>query len=221
MSSDWREARSDEDLFDRYRYEGDQAAFGVLQSRYHNPLFGHAYRTLRDREWAEDATQDTWVRVHEKAHVYDRTQRPFKVWIWAIHHNIVHDHWRCAERARLRYGGYLDPQGQVMEARPMDEGVADPQKQAEAPPHRDEGKADRERRVGPQPCPVTEAVADCLRQLRFELRMYWLLRYVEGFKVQEIAEIMGVNAGRASRRLTQGEDSMLGCMKQKGFVPPK
>jgi RNA polymerase sigma-70 factor (ECF subfamily) len=44
--------------------EGDQEAFSRLVSRYHRPVINFAFRYLGNREEAEDAAQDAFVRLY-------------------------------------------------------------------------------------------------------------------------------------------------------------
>ena len=61
---------------------GDRAAFRALYSRYSTPLFSLAVRLLSDESDAEEALQDTFVKIWSHARDFDaRKSRPFT---WAV-----------------------------------------------------------------------------------------------------------------------------------------
>ena len=63
--------------------EGDQPSFGHLVSRFRGQVYGLCYRMLGQREDAEDATQETFVRVVNNLHRWDQ-QRAFEPWLLTI-----------------------------------------------------------------------------------------------------------------------------------------
>jgi RNA polymerase sigma-70 factor (ECF subfamily) len=62
---------------------GDRAAFDEIVSRYTVRLFRFAYRLLGDRSEAEDAVQETFVRVYKAIPAY-RPDGYFSSWIYRI-----------------------------------------------------------------------------------------------------------------------------------------
>lgn len=62
---------------------GDASAFDEIVSRYHQRLFRFAFRLLRDRSEAEDAVQETFVRVYKALPAY-RPDGYFSSWIYRI-----------------------------------------------------------------------------------------------------------------------------------------
>jgi RNA polymerase sigma-70 factor (ECF subfamily) len=74
---------------------GQQPAFVELFARYRGMVYGLCLRMLRHREEAEDATQETFLRVARNLHRWDRSKR-FEPWLLTIAGN------RCRTRlARL------------------------------------------------------------------------------------------------------------------------
>ncbi|MFO0034045.1 MAG: RNA polymerase sigma factor [Planctomycetota bacterium] len=75
--------------------KGQQPAFVELFARYRGMVYGLCLRMLRHREEAEDATQETFLRVARNLHRWDRSKR-FEPWLLTIAGN------RCRTRlARL------------------------------------------------------------------------------------------------------------------------
>ncbi len=62
---------------------GDHAAMVELVDRYRNPVFGLCYRMLGQRQDAEDAAQETMVRMLRSLSGWDPT-RDFEPWLLAI-----------------------------------------------------------------------------------------------------------------------------------------
>jgi RNA polymerase sigma-70 factor, ECF subfamily len=62
---------------------GDQAAMLALVERFRGQVFGLCYRMLGQRQDAEDAAQETFVRVLKNLHRWDPL-RDFQPWLLAI-----------------------------------------------------------------------------------------------------------------------------------------
>ena len=73
---------SDAEIVCRVR-EGDTAAFAVLVARYRDRLGRYALQMLGDREDAEEALQDAFVRAYRSLARYDDGGR-FAPWLFAI-----------------------------------------------------------------------------------------------------------------------------------------
>src|SRR5216110_1247829 len=73
--------------------QGRDAAFRELIRRYERPVFSLIYRMIRDRELAEDLSQDTFIKVLN--HI-DRYRPEFKLssWLFKIANNVAIDHLR-------------------------------------------------------------------------------------------------------------------------------
>ena len=67
----------------RHCLAGDQTAMLALVERFSGPVFGLCYRMLGQRQDAEDAAQETFVRVLKNLHRWDST-RDFLPWLLAI-----------------------------------------------------------------------------------------------------------------------------------------
>jgi RNA polymerase sigma-70 factor (ECF subfamily) len=91
--------RSHDDLHTLVRHSlaGDQAAMLALVERFRGPVFGLCYRMLGQRQDAEDAAQETFVRVLKNLHRWD-SARDFLPWLLAIAGNRC----RTALSARRR-----------------------------------------------------------------------------------------------------------------------
>lgn len=74
---------------------GDEEAFAILVEAYQTPVYNLCYRMLGEPEAAEDAAQETFLKVYQNLPRYD-IERPFATWLLSIaaHH--------CIDRLRRR-----------------------------------------------------------------------------------------------------------------------
>ncbi len=90
--------------------KGNPEAFTQLVETYQKPVFNLCYRMLGDRGEAEDASQETFLRVYKNIKHYDH-QRPFSTWILSIaaHHCIDQLRKRRMVLISMDDQPYLDP----------------------------------------------------------------------------------------------------------------
>lgn len=74
-----------------------QAAYGL----YGGELFGFAFKALDDRQLAEDAVQETFIRAWRSPRGFDPDQGSLRTWLFAIARNCVVDAMR---RRKVREG---------------------------------------------------------------------------------------------------------------------
>src|SRR5262249_62239904 len=79
---------SDEDLL-RRTGQGDSAAFDQLYRRFADAVFRRALRQLRDRNRAEDATQETFAAIWRSASTYKPERGLGAPWLFAVARNAV------------------------------------------------------------------------------------------------------------------------------------
>jgi len=83
---------SDLDLIRDY-LGGDVAAFDTLFKRYHKAIYGLTFRLLRDRQLAEDLTQETFFQILRTIHRINDSFN-FSAWIHRIATNLCYDELR-------------------------------------------------------------------------------------------------------------------------------
>ncbi len=73
------------------------AAVETLVRRYQAPLFGYLYHLLGEREWAEEVTQDTFLRAFQaRGRLPEIANR--RAWLYRIATNLAHDAWKRRHR---------------------------------------------------------------------------------------------------------------------------
>ncbi len=85
--------------------DGQQSAFRELIQKFQGPVFGLCYRMLGQREEAEDAMQETFLRVVRNLHRWD-PNRAFEPWLLTIAGNRCRT--RLAKRKRRPKSHVLD-----------------------------------------------------------------------------------------------------------------
>jgi RNA polymerase sigma-70 factor (ECF subfamily) len=87
---------SDEALMARVQ-QGETQLLEMLIKRYERALFAYAQRIVQQRSAAEDAFQETFLRVFRKAQSY-RPGSPFRPWLYTICLNTCRDSLRKRSR---------------------------------------------------------------------------------------------------------------------------
>jgi RNA polymerase sigma-70 factor, ECF subfamily len=158
---------------------GDQVALAVLVSRHHAPLLSYLYRLVGgDRQLAEDLVQETLLHVL-KQHTY-QTDRPFKPWLYAVATNLARDYFKSAAVRKSRREG--DEEEALLR---LEDSAPSPEERALAAEQGSE-------------------VRVALTQLGEEYRVVLVLRFYQGFSLQEIAETLHIPLGTAKSRLSVG-----------------
>jgi RNA polymerase sigma-70 factor (ECF subfamily) len=79
---------------------GEERAFTELVERYQTRLLNFIYRTIGDRERAEDLVQEVFIRVYRHLHRFDRTKK-FSTWVYTIASNLAKNELRNRSRNPL------------------------------------------------------------------------------------------------------------------------
>src|SRR3990170_2961779 len=91
--------------------DGKEAAYRELVRRYERPVFSLIYRIVRNRELAEDLSQDTFVKVLNALSSY-RSEYKFSSWVFKIANNVAIDQLRRRELDTLSLEGSPDARTQ-------------------------------------------------------------------------------------------------------------
>ncbi len=176
---------SDESLMGEVA-RGDLDAFRLLMERWEGAAKRYAFRVFGDYQAAEDAAQETFVRIFRAAERYEPTAR-FSTYFYTVLGNLCRDRLRAARRRAAR--------GDVVEdAFVLDELAPAPE--ANEPEARAEAREDRRL--------VRAAVAELPEKLMRAVS----LREFEGLSYQEIADVMGANLGEVKTWIHRGRKKL-------------
>src|SRR5258707_15609786 len=79
---------------------GEERAFRELVERYQSRLLNFIYRTIGDKERAEDLVQEAFIRVYRHIHRFDTTKK-FSTWIYTIASTLAKNELRNRSRNPL------------------------------------------------------------------------------------------------------------------------
>ena len=84
--------KTDEQLMLRYA-KGETQAFDLIYARHRAALYRYFKRQVNDVATVNDLYQGTWEKIIKARNKY-RSSAPFTVWMYAIAHNHLIDHYR-------------------------------------------------------------------------------------------------------------------------------
>jgi RNA polymerase sigma-70 factor (ECF subfamily) len=161
---------------------GSEDAFSWLITRYHQPIYSLLARTVRDPSDAADLTQDVFVKV---------------TWIYriALHEGLNQRRWWRRHKQ----------QEVTIETETLDCENGEPTRLKEMLVDPGESPYDMATHTE-----ARERVEAALEQVPDPYRMTLILRDIEGFVYEEVAEMLGVNLGTVKSRLVRGR----ACLRQ-------
>lgn len=168
--------------------DGEERAFGELVDRYDTRLVNFVYRTVGDREKAQDLVQETFIRVYRHLHRFDQSKK-FSTWIYTIASNLAKNELRNRSRNPLVLFQTIKKNWDA-DHRPLE--------------WEDESfKPDdlfRKRHL-------REMVEKAVRELPEHHKIVFVLRELEGRTYEEIAEITDTNLGTVKSRLNRARNN--------------
>ena len=170
-----------------------EQAFALLIAQYSHPIYSLIARSLRDPADAADVTQEVFVKVFRNISGF-HGEASLRTWIYRIALHEASNHrrwWGRHKRQELTIDAPLD----------NDEGetfcLADALATRDASPYDCAARSE-----------VRARVEAALRTIPEIFREVVILREIEGFGYEEIAEILNVNLGTVKSRLTRGRAAL-------------
>jgi RNA polymerase sigma-70 factor (ECF subfamily) len=174
---------TDKSLIDAHR-RGDPAAFAELVRRHGDNVLGYLVRMSGSREQAEDLFQETFKRVHEKAHTL-RGNR-FRPWLFSIATRVAIDGMRRRRRLRVvslnQKSDCGDTDGQDLGAVALADSSFEPSQVAV--------QAEQK-----------EQVRRAIEMLPAQQRATLILAYYQQLSYREVAEVMGCAIGTVKTQM--------------------
>jgi RNA polymerase sigma-70 factor (ECF subfamily) len=182
--------QSDETALIEELRAGSEEAFSWLIARYHQPIFSLLARTVQDRADAADLTQEVFVKVFRGVKSF-HGESSLRTWIYRI---------ALREASNQRRWWVRHRQQEV----PMETEIFDGNNGVPV--------LLRDRLIDPSESPyelaaqaqTRERVEAALAQVPEPFRTTLILRDIEGFVYEEVAEMQGVNLGTVKSRLVRG-----------------
>ena len=174
--------------------KGDQQAFAYIVQSYQRPVYNLCYRMLGNKQEAEDATQETFIRAYMNLDRFN-PDRKFLNWVLTIASN------HCIDRLRKRRINWSS-----LEDDPLVEKVPMP---ASVDPHR---SAERQE--------TSEQIQQWIDQLAPDYRTPVVLLYWYGYSYEEIAEVMGISVSAVKSRLHRARKQIAQMISQQQETVP-
>lgn len=174
-----RDTQTDQDVIDAC-LGGRQDEYRVLIDRYQGKVFNLLMRILRNRERAEEVTQDAFLQAYLKLASYDSQYR-FSSWLLKIAQNLAFNQLRKARLETVSIDGDRDSNRTVR-------AIAD--EKSEGQPEERAERRDLKR--------ILEASFDILSS---KYRATVVLRHTEGLSYKEIADVLDIPVGTVKFRL--------------------
>jgi RNA polymerase sigma-70 factor, ECF subfamily len=173
-------AAADERQLIRRAQKGDKVAFEVLVQRHQHRVFAVARGILKRQEDVEDIAQQVFVKAYFSLKRFDQ-RAAFSTWLYKITVNECWDLLRKRKARPLIYeADFSEEQSRQFSAT---------EQEADSGPDTSERMAMRQR------------LDNMLAQLDERDRAMLVLKEVEGFSVEEIAETLSLNANTVKVRL--------------------
>ena len=185
---------------------GSEDAFNLLIAQYSQPLYSLIARSLQDPADAADITQEVFIKVFRSIRSF-HGDASLRTWLYRIALREASNQrrwWTRHKRQELT----IDTPGNG-ENDDSDEGMnlSGLLMDSAGSPYEHAAQAEMKARV-----------EDALRKLPEAFRTVVVLREMEGFSYEEIAEILDVPAGTVKSRLTRGRSALKHVLVSEGLL---
>ena len=173
---------TDKDLVER-TIQGDPNAFNLLVSRWEKRLFNYIYRLVGNRDDALDICQETFLKAYQQIS-YLRDYKKFKGWLFKIGRNFSITYYRSKNQSKTS--------NVVENQQELDNILLRKYRE----------RSGNQRKL--EPAELRLLVEGALNKLNFEQRETVVLKIFEGFKFNEIANILECPVSTVKSRLYLG-----------------
>ncbi len=183
----------DEAAIIRQAQKGDVAAYNRLVLQYQGLVYNVVYRIIGEPQGAEDMTQEAFISAYQALNRFRGGN--FKAWLLRIATNACYDELRRHKRR---------PQSSLDELTEENDSFAflrSPEEGPEAQQMRLE---------------MMRAIEHCLDDLPDDQRVTAVLRDIEGYDYNEIADITSSSLGTVKSRLSRARSKLRDCLQ--GFM---
>jgi len=188
-------ATSDDLLIERIK-NGDSAAYNDMVARYWDRIFARVLQLLKNKQDAEEVTQDAFIRAHRGLENF-RGDASFSTWLYQIATNLAHNRYWYWFRRKRDYSISID--------QPL---TADGDLTLEnVMPCAGENPA--EAAVTQE---FVDRVSECMGGLNEKHKEVLILRNVKNLSYEEIAQHLDISVGTVKSRIARGRESLRDLM---------
>lgn len=182
---------TDLELINRYQ-NGESEAYAQIVQRYWDRIFARSYQLLRNREDAEEITQDTFIRAQKGLENF-RGEAAFSTWLYQIATNLSHNrYWYWWRRRRdasvsLDYRWGEDQSISLEEMLPAD------------------GETPGQAAVTKE---FVQRVSEGMKKLSPKHREILTLRNINNLSYEDIAAELKISVGTVKSRIARARESL-------------
>ncbi len=181
---------TDEELILEFQKNDTVGAFEILVGRYKNPLMNFVFRFLGDYELSRDVVQETMIKVYRNKDSY-KTIAKFSTWIYTIAGNLAKTELQRKKRRKILS---LSPANDDSE--PIDLPDNDPLPDVLA-----------------DSAIKNKIIQDALLKVSEAYREVVILRDIQEFTYEEIAEMLDLTVGTVKSRINRGRAQLQELLK--------
>ena len=170
---------------------GDVESFEILIQAVRQKAYQIALSYLKNQEDAEDALQDSLLKIYRGLSRFQETSR-FSTWVYRVVVNTCLDHIKKNKRQKDRI---LSFSGEDHKEDPFD--AVSMLRDESAEPERHMLQKEK-----------TQIILACLERIAPSLREVVVLRDVQGFSYGEIAQILDISEGTVKSRLSRARQAV-------------
>lgn len=186
---------TDDLLIERIK-EGDMGAYNDMVTRYYDRIFARVSQLLKNKQDAEEVTQDAFIRAHRGLENF-RGDASFSTWLYQIATNLAHNRYWYWFRRKRDQSISLDH------------------------PLSDDGDLTLENVMpcqGENPAEATvtqefvDRVSECMGDLNEKHKEILILRNVRNLTYDEIAQQLEISVGTVKSRIARARESLRDLM---------
>lgn len=168
--------------------EGNSNAFSVLVNRYKDLVFTLAYKMVKNREEAEEVSQDVFIKIFKSLNKFKGGSK-FSTWIYKITYNTCLDYLKKSKKENSIVYVEDFSEHQVKAIETVLENI------------------DEKERI--------QKIQDCLQSLPSEEAFLLTLYYFDDQSVEEIAKIIECSANNVKIKLFRSRKKMASLLKER------
>src|SRR4051812_20689706 len=174
--------------------QGDQDAWQQIVRQHWRKVFNLAYKFVGRHDEAEDLTQDIFLKIFKALHTFDRRAN-FQTWLISISRNLCIDHYRSVRKERETMARDVDASALMPVSR-------------ERGPHSQLEQTD-----------LKALIQRALAELPPSLRQAVVMRDLQEFSYQEIADRLSLPEGTVKSRINRGRLELKRQLDRLQHVP--
>lgn len=168
--------------------EGDTKAFAILVERYKDLVFTLTIRMLKNREEAEEVSQDTFIKVYKSLSKFKGDSK-FSTWIYRVAYNTCLDR---IKKNKRQWNDVTIDEFTEHKIKTIDDALENLE------------KFEQQR-----------TIQECIQQLPSDDSFILTLFYFEDLSLEEISKIVNIDANTIKVRLFRSRKKLASILRQK------